>query len=74
MNITARQSKIKTLRQGDPRFMMQDTFVMVPRAGFEINEHCPKEYRSIISECIRNGWLKPIAHVYSKELTMDALR
>ena len=74
MNITARQSKIKTIRQDDPKFMLYDTVVMVPRAGFEINQSCPKEYKMIISECINNGWLTPVAHVYGKELTMDAMR
>jgi len=65
---------IKTIRQGDPKFMLQDHFVVCPRAGFEISQHCPREYKTIISECINNGWLKPVAHVYGKELTMDALR
>lgn len=66
--------KITTLRKDDPRFMIQDTFVMVPRAGFEINSKCPREYKLILQECINNGWLTPVAHVYGKELTLDALR
>jgi hypothetical protein len=74
MNITAHQSNIRTIRQGDPKFTLKDGFVISPRAGFEINQRCPREYKLIISECINNGWLKPVAHVYGKELTMDALR
>jgi len=74
MNITAHQSNIRTIRQGDPKFTLKDGFVISPRAGFEINQQCPREYKLIISECINNGWLKPVAHVYGKELTMDALR
>ncbi len=74
MNIVISRSKINTIKQGDPKFMLTDGMVVCPRAGFEINQHCPKEYRQIISECINNGWLQPIAHVYGKELTMDALR
>jgi hypothetical protein len=54
--------------------MINDGLVLCPRAGFEINEHCPREYRQIIAACIDQGWLKPVAHVYGKELTMDALR
>jgi hypothetical protein len=68
------QSKIKTIRQGDSKFMLSDGLVVCPRAGFDINQSCPKEYRMIILECINNGWLKPVAHVYGKELTMDAMR
>ena len=74
MNITAHQSNIRTIRQGDPKFTIKDGFVISPRAGFEINQLCPREYKLIISECINNGWLKPVAHVYGKELTMDAMR
>jgi hypothetical protein len=74
MNIVITKSKINTVKQGDPKFMLQDGMVVCPRAGFEINQQCPREYKLIIAECINNGWLKPVAHVYGKELTMDALR
>jgi hypothetical protein len=74
MKISTRTSNIRTIRQGDAKFMLTDGFVMCPRAGFEINEKCPREYKLIIAECINKGWIKPVAHVYGKELTMDALR
>lgn len=74
MNIVISKSKISTIKQGDAKFMLNDGMVVCPRAGFEINQQCPREYKMIISECINNGWLKPVAHVYGKELTMDALR
>ena len=74
MKISTRTTNIRTIRQGDTKFMLQDGLMICPRAGFEINEHCPREYKMIISECINNGWIKPVAHVYGKELTMDALR
>ena len=74
MTYTVHQSQIRTIRQEDPSFMITDKFIMTPRAGFEINEKCPREYKMIIAECIDRGWIKPVAHVYGKELTMDALR
>ena len=74
MNIVISRSKINTIKQGDPKFMLTDGMVVCPRAGFEINQRCPKEYKLIIAECINNGWLKPVAHIYGKELTMVALR
>lgn len=67
-------SRIETIRQDDPRFMLQDHYVLCPRAGFEISQKCPSAYKTIIAECINNGWLKSVAHVYGKELTMDSLR
>ena len=54
--------------------MLNNSPVLSPRAGFEINQHCPKEYKMIISECINNGWLRPVAHVYDHELTFDTLK
>ena len=74
MQISIHESNIRTIRQGDPKFMLKDNIVICPRAGFEINETCPREYKLIIAECINNGWIKPVAHVYGKELTMDAMR
>lgn len=74
MKITAKKSNIVTIRQDDPRFLLTDGITMSPRAGFEINQLCPKEYKMIISECINNGWLKPVAYAYGKQLTMDAMR
>lgn len=68
------KSRIQTIRQGDPKFMLTDGLMICPRAGFEINSKCPEAYKQVIAECIDNGWLKPVAHVHGKELTMDALR
>jgi len=74
LKISTRTSNIKTIRQGDAKFMLTDGLVTCPRAGFEISKNCPAEYKSIFITAIQAGWLKPVAHVYGKELTMDALR
>ena len=74
MKISSKTSNIRTIRQGDPKFMLIDGLVTCPRAGFEISNSCPAEYKSIFITAINAGWLKPVAHVYGKELTMDALR
>jgi hypothetical protein len=73
MNITSYQSQIRTLKQGDSNFQIQDKFVVAPRAGFEISNSCPKEYKLIIAECISNGWLKPVANVTERELIFMGL-
>ena len=74
MTISTRTSNIQTIRQGDPKFMLQGGLMICPRAGFEISQSCPAEYKSIFITAINAGWIKPVAHVYGKELTMDALR
>jgi len=68
MKFTITQSSIRTIKQGDPKFHIVDGLVMAPRAGFEIGEGCPKEYREIIATCIGYGWLRPVATVKDNEL------
>ena len=74
MKISTKTTNIRTIRQGDAKFMLKDGLVVCPRAGFEISNNCPAEYKSIFITAINAGWIKPVAHVYGKELTMDALR
>ncbi len=73
MNITLRKSQIRTLKKSDPNFNIVDQFVVAPRAGFEIDLGCPKEYRAVISECIERGWLRPVANVTERELIFMGL-
>ena len=73
MTFKTHQSQIRTIKPGDPRFNIADKFVNVPRAGFEISQRCPREYQLIISECINNGWIKPVAHVHERELIFMGL-
>ena len=64
----------KTIRPGDDNwFFTTDDILLTPRAGFEINQRCPREYKMFISECLNNGWLKPIAHIKESELMFDIL-
>ena len=74
MKISTRTTNIRTIRQGDSKFMLNDGIVVCPRAGFEINEKCPTAYRQMLMTALDLGWIRPVAHVYGKELTMDALR
>jgi len=73
MPFSIHQSKVRTLKQNDPNFLIKDKFVVAPRAGFEISNNCPKEYRLIIQECINYGWLKPVANITERELLFMGL-
>ncbi len=72
MTYTLYKSQIRTLKQSDPKFVIYDGLMQAPRAGFEINQSCPKEYK-IINEGIRHGWLKPVANVTERELIFMGL-
>lgn len=73
MTIKIRQSQIKTIRQDDPRFQIQDQYVIATRAGFEISDRCPAEYKIVLQECINNGWLKPVAYMTEREMLFTGL-
>lgn len=68
MNITIRQTKLRTIKPGDPRFTIVDGAVVAHRAGFEISQRCPENYKDLIIECINHGWLKPVATMTEREL------
>jgi hypothetical protein len=73
MTYTFQKSQVHTIKQGDPKFILQDGLMIAPRAGFEINKDCPQEYRQIIAACIDRGWIKPVAHVTERELIFMGL-
>lgn len=55
IQIKTTQTKLTTIRQNDPRFVLKDGLVTAQRAGFEISSGCPYSYRQVIQECINNG-------------------
>lgn len=67
------KSQIRTLRANDPRFIINDGLIISPRAGFQILQECPKEYKLIIQDCINRGWLQPVANVTERELIFIGL-
>jgi hypothetical protein len=73
MNIKAHKSQIRTIKHTDSKFHITDGMMTAPRAGFEISVGCPYNYREIIQECIRQGWLKPVAHMTERELMFVGL-
>jgi hypothetical protein len=72
--VTKPAKDIKTIRQGDRDFMLNDGMITYPRAMMHVTPECPQEVRSTIMWAVNNGYLKCVAHAYGKELTMDALR
>jgi hypothetical protein len=46
---------------------------MAPRAGFEISNKCPRQYKLMIIEAIKNGWLQPIAYMKESEYVWEQL-
>jgi hypothetical protein len=73
MTYTIHRSQVHTIRQEDPNFTIQDGITITPRAGFEISNDCPRQYKLMIIEAIKNGWLQPVASVTERELIFAGL-
>jgi hypothetical protein len=73
MTYTVHQSQIRTIKPGDPNFIITDGLVQTNRAGIEISQRCPSNYADLIAECINHGWIKPVAHVTERELIFMGL-
>ena len=73
MTYTTSDKTIKTIRKDDPDFMIDNGIVMSPRAGFEISNDCPRQYKLRIMEAIKNGWLQPIAYMKESEYVWEKL-
>jgi hypothetical protein len=73
MTFTTPDKIIKAIRPGDPDFIIIDGFMMADRAGFEISNNMPYEYKLIIYECLKNKWLKPIAYMKESEYVWEVL-
>jgi hypothetical protein len=67
------KSNIKTIRPGDPDWIITDGLMVAHRAGFEISQRCPDNYVSLLQECINQGWIKPIAYQPVHEEFMEKL-
>ena len=73
MTYTIRRSQVRTLKSDDPRFRITDGLAVSPRAGFEISQGCPSEYRLVLADCIDRGWIKPVAYMTERELLFSGL-
>jgi hypothetical protein len=73
MTFTIPEKTIKILRKDDPNFHIYNGIVMAPRAGFEISNDCPRSYKLMIIEAIKNGWLQPVAYMKESEFIWEKL-
>ncbi len=69
-----KKREVKSIRQGDNDFMLNDGLVMYPRAMIHILPECPSNVRHYIQWAISEGYLKTVAHVYGKDLTWEKLK
>ena len=73
MTFTLHGNIIKTIRQNDPDFHIDNGIIMAPRAGVEISNSCPRQYKLMIMEALKNGWLQPVAYMRENEYVWEKL-
>lgn len=66
--ITYSGNSCKSLRQSDKGFFINNGAVVTGRASMEISKNCPDKYKAIISYCVSQGWLRPVATLTEREL------
>ena len=71
---TVTEPEYVKLTSRDNDFTFDNGIMIVNRAGLEISSGCPENYRDIIKECIKHGWLKPVARVPVKEYMWGKLQ
>lgn len=67
-------SNIRKITSNDAMFRLSDGLTTANRAGFEVSQSCPAEYKSILITAINAGWIKPVAYMYDYEMTFALLK
>ena len=64
----------KTVRQGDPGFIVSDGILAGTRACMEITRDCPDNARNLIQQAYSQGWIKMSATFTEEEYTWLMLK
>ena len=73
MEIKTHRTQIRSIKPSDPNFIVGDGIVTAHRASIEISQRCPENYKDLIVECIRHGWIKPVAYMTEREMALMGL-
>lgn len=69
-----REPATRTIKAGDPNYMISDGIMMTRRAGIEIDAMCPEHIRRAVIHAYNEGWIKPYSVVTAEEYTWMTLR
>jgi hypothetical protein len=68
MKLLPKKSNVRMLTKKDMAFHMRDSFTITHRAGIQISERCPEEWKKIIQDCVGWGFIEPVAYMREEEL------
>ena len=67
-------TEVKTLLPGDKGFKFTKNMIEYPRAAILVTEDCPSDIKTKIWLYQRQGYIRPVAHVPTKELVWEELQ
>ncbi len=73
MKYTAHESNIRTIRQDEPGFYINNGLTIAPRASVEYTNTCPGYVQQTINMAIAKGQIKLVANVKDNELMWETL-
>jgi hypothetical protein len=65
--------RIKTIRQGDADWYINDGIKMAPRASVELSAMISLSDSLVIQRALANGYLKPVAYMREDEYMWEKL-
>nr|NDG05973.1 hypothetical protein [Oxalobacteraceae bacterium] len=72
--IVEKTSEWIRLTPQDPGFRVQDGIIMVPRAGIELSDQCPKAFKDLLIHALDQGWVQPVARVHQHDYLIARLK
>lgn len=73
INFTVQSTPVKIIKSSDPDFTFTSGLTFCSRAGVEISDRCPDNYRQMITTALAHGWIKPFAVMKESEYIWEQL-
>jgi hypothetical protein len=73
MTYTTHQSDVRTIRQDEPGFFINDGITVAARAGVIFDPKCPRHEEAMIRRAFSLGYIRLVANVKDNELVWESL-
>jgi hypothetical protein len=67
------KTKVRKIKSTDPNFNITTDWIIYPRAAIHISQRCPDNYKNLIEECVKHGWIQPVAYMSEREMLFVGL-
>ncbi len=70
---TTSKKKVHKINPSSEYFNIITEFIIYPRAAIHVSQSCPDNYRNLIEECVKHGWIQPVAYMSEREMLFAGL-